>query len=127
MDDTSIRTKTNVNSTISLALGVLGWLFGIIAVLVESAFSAYDPNSRFSYPDYVRYHPYNFWALTILTILSWVISLILGNIGRKQSQRNGLPNGDARSRLGVGISGVGCALVFSFSLFVLFLVSMMVD
>lgn len=95
-----LRTQTNTFAVISLITSFLGWMFGILSiVLLVAAFNS----DSFASP---------FLFLSLLAIGSWIISMITGYIGLRQIKAHSSQKGDGLSKSGIIISGIGCGMIF---------------
>lgn len=103
---TKVIHPTSIFSIISLATGIFGWVVVIFVVLTGfTPLSAYFPFDRAAGP-----------VLMIAPAFIWLISLITGVIGRRQSKGHGVQQGDRLAKWGIMLSGIGCILFYGFLL-----------
>ena len=93
---------SNIFSIISLGTGLFGWVLGIFIML-----TSFTPLSN-----YFHFGQSASVFLLILPAISWLIALRAGRIGIRQNKGTGL------AKWGIGLSNIGCVLLYGFFLLV---------
>lgn len=98
----------NIFAIISLDAGIFGWIVGIFIVL--TGFTTLS--------NYFHFGRFASWFLLTLPGFSWLTALLTGIIGLRQLKGKGHQKGAGAAKWGIIMSGLGCALFYSFLLLV---------
>ena len=99
---------TNSFPIISIVTGIFGWMAGIFILL-----TSFKPLSE-------NFHVGRFASGFLLSVpgLSWLMGMITGLIGLRQGKGKSPQHGTGLAKWGIGVSGIGCALLYGFFLLI---------
>ena len=99
---------TNIFPTISIVTGIFGWMAG--AFILLTSFTPLSDNFHFG----------RLASGFLLSVpgLSWLTGMITGLIGVRHGKGKGPEHGTGLAKWGIGVSGIGCALLYGFFLLI---------